>query len=152
MKALKLILAVTFVGSIVLFASGCLEENFIPDPSDPRLPKYSEDGNQIGGALVNDVAWKTNFEAGCNYTNRSFYFTNYSSGDSITIHLDGIFSEGSSKDRPLRFVVVLKKIPLLKLEDIKMLERRSFNLDGITNYAVLDDGFHAIQDSVDYFY
>lgn len=152
MKELKIILAVTFIVSLVLFASGCLEETFIPDPSDPRLPKYSEDGNQVGGALVNDVAWKTDYEANFNYTKRSFFFTNYSSGDSITIHFDGIFTEGKSKDRPLRFVVVVKKIQLSGLEDLKTLERRSFNLDGITNYAVLDDGFRAIQDSIDYFY
>lgn len=150
-SALRIILTVTIIGAIVLFASGCLEENFIPDPSDPRLPKYTEDGNQIGGALVNDVAWKTNFETGFNFTNRSFYFTNYSSGDSVTLHMDGIVNEGSIKDKPINFVVVLKNLRLEKLEDIKMLERQSLNLDGNTNYALMDDWHMTINNGVEHY-
>lgn len=153
MKKLLIILNVAIAVAVVLFLESCyLEENFIPDPSDPRLPKYTENGNQVGGALVNGLAWKTDYQVGFNYTNTSFYFIQYSSGDSVTLRIEGIFMEGKSKDRPLDFVVVLKNRRLEKLEDIKNFAGQTLVLDGSSAYAMIDNGFLTIGDSVEYYY
>lgn len=48
---------------VVLFLTSC-DAVFVPDPVDPRLPKYTEDGNNVAGALVNGDLWHnyyTNF-------------------------------------------------------------------------------------------
>jgi hypothetical protein len=116
------------------------------------VPKYTENGNQVGGALVNGIAWKTDFSIGFNFTNRAFYFTNYSSGDSVTLNLDGTFTEGANNERPLNFVVVLKNMSLHKLEDIKHLAGQTLILDANPNYALIDDGFRTIRDTVEYYY
>jgi hypothetical protein len=153
MKHLKAILTLGILGSIVFFFDSCLEEKFIPDPADPRLPKYTENGNQVGGTLINDVAWKTDFWSSIDMGwNRSFYFTNYRSGDSATLTIDGRFTEGFNKDRPLSFIVVLKNISFGKLEDIKSLDGQTLTLDGTTNYAMIDDRSWTIRDSTDHYY
>lgn len=45
---------------IVLLALGC-EPIYIPDPIDPRLPKYTQSGNNVAGALINDTLWESRF-------------------------------------------------------------------------------------------
>jgi hypothetical protein len=153
MKQLKILLTVGLLGAMTLFLYGCLlEEKFVPDPSDPRLPKYTESGNQVGGALINDVAWKTDFSTSGMGGNRSFYFTNYSSGDSVTLTLDGMFTEGINRESPISFIVVLKNMSLQKLEDIKLFNGQTFILDGKVNYVIIEDGFSTIQDSIYYYY
>lgn len=154
MKQLKILLTIGLLGAMTLFLYGCLEEKFVPDPSDPRLPKYTESGNQVGGALINDVAWKTDFSPSSIGTggNRSFYFTNYSSGDSVTLTLDGLFTEGINRGSPISFIVVLKNMSIQKLEDITHFDGQTFILDGKANYVIIEDSFWAIQDSVGYYY
>lgn len=42
---------------ISLSITGC-EEDFAGDTFDPRLPEYSEDGNNHAGAYINDEPWR----------------------------------------------------------------------------------------------
>lgn len=42
--------------SLILMV-GC-ESSFIPDPINPELPKYTEQGLDIAGAYLNDQLWK----------------------------------------------------------------------------------------------
>jgi hypothetical protein len=123
MKKLKTILTLGLISLMMFILYSCIEEKFIPDTSDQRLPKYTENGNQVGGALINNVAWKTDFWTTIDMGwNRSFYFTKYSTGDSVTLTLDGSFTEGVNKERTISFIVVLKNVSLEKLEDIKSLD------------------------------
>ena len=160
MARLKTILGIGILVTIALFFDGCLEEQFIPDPSDPRLPQYTEDGNQVAGALVNDIPWKTNFRTSIDMGwNRSFYFTAYpsyftanSSGPAAKLTLEGHYTDGDNKDRRLDFIVFLKGISISKLEDISFLNGQSVILDGKANYAIIYDPYWTIENNVDYHY
>lgn len=153
MRGFKVLLSLALVVAVIAVLPGCIEEKFIPDPSDPRLPKYTENGNQVGGALINDVAWKTDFSTNFGLQgNRSFYFTNHGAGDSVTLTLDGIVTEGTNKDAPISFIVVLKNRSLEKLEDIASMDGETFLLDGEVNQVILDDRYETIRHGVDYHY
>ena len=137
----------------ILLLNSCRQEIFVPDNTDPRLPAYTEKGNQVGGALVNNIAWKTNFFTTIDMGwNRSFYFTNYTNSDSITLDLDGSFTEGQYKDIFLDFTFVLRNISLNKFEDIEMLNGQTFTLDGIENYVIIRDFEGILKDNVHFYY
>jgi hypothetical protein len=69
---------------LLLLMQACKQENFKPDRRDSRLPKYTERGNQVGGALINNVAWKTNYKAFAFGIHHAFYMINHRDGDSLT--------------------------------------------------------------------
>jgi hypothetical protein len=134
---------------ILLTTLKSCDETFVPDPQDSRLPKYTETGNKVAGALINDVAWKTNWfvsEAGAN---RCFYFTNYAQGDSIALHLDGIYTEGPSNDAPINFTFIIKTVTQLNnVDNVKLLTGQTFQLDGRDNYVNIDDRSEMINENV----
>src|SRR6188768_698816 len=46
------------IGILAFLFTAC-ESIYIPDPIDPRLPKYTDRGNDVGGALVNGRLWRS---------------------------------------------------------------------------------------------
>ncbi len=148
---------INFLGLFLLAGalslSGCLTENFIPDIDNPNLPKYTEDGNQVGGALVNSVAWKTNYAV--NYdgpTSSVFYFTNFVKGDSVTITLGGKYNEGPKKNLPLNFLISIKGLQLNSINEIKNLTGQAYVLDGTQNQAICSDYFQTLKTNKDAYY
>lgn len=135
MKNRHLLLAATFL------VSGCLKERFTPDKTDPRLPAYTEKGNQVGGALLNNLAWRTTYKnLGTNGTRQAFFLENYEAGDSLVIRLRGETLEGTPQG-PVEFAFVLRGVPVRRWSDVGKLDGRTFALDGARNYALLrDDG------------
>lgn len=123
----------------LLLLTRCSNEKFIPDPNDARLPRYTEEGNMVGGALVNDVAWKTRRESKALGVYEAFYFTNYANGDSVTLDLQGKFTEGQMKDRTFDFFLVFKGMQLKNITDLIAFEGRTFTLDGMNNYVIVYD-------------
>ncbi|MEO5976725.1 MAG: hypothetical protein ABIS36_11540 [Chryseolinea sp.] len=82
----------TFVVLVLLSAMSC-EPLYIPDPIDPRLPKYTESGNNVAGALINDQLWKSDIEYGWFggfYEPDVYYIVN---GDSLVIDFRGGMGE-----------------------------------------------------------
>lgn len=139
--------------SSVLALSGCLIEKFNPDPDNPNLPKYTEEGNQVGGALVNKVAWKTDYAV--NYdgpTASVFYFTNFSEGDSVMVTLSGKYNEGTKKNFPLDFLISIKGLQLGSTDEIKNLKGRTFLLDGVQNQAICLDSFESLKTHKDKYF
>jgi hypothetical protein len=124
---------------LIVIVAACRKEGFVPDPDDARLPKYTESGNMVGGALVNDVAWKTRWESKTQGEYKAFYFTNYPAGDSVTLDLQGIFIEGPNRDREFDFLLVFKGIQIRNVDDLKAFEGRTFALNGQNNYVVIND-------------
>ncbi|MCA4898481.1 MAG: hypothetical protein ACK514_04355 [Bacteroidota bacterium] len=152
MKTTIRFLNVLLVGWVFAF-SGCLKEKFVPDNDIPSIPKYTEEGNQVGGALVNKTAWKTNFAVNFDGpTRRSFYFTNHSKGDSVTIHLDGIFNEGTKKDKPLNFQINLKGTQIKNIDDLMQWKGKVFSLDAAENQAACIDFFRVLNDQYERYY
>ena len=94
--------------------------------------------------LVNRAAWKTHFFISEMGTNRSFYFTNYSNGDSITLTIEGNFTEGLAKDKILIFNINMKNLQLTNLDGVKDLKGKIITLNGQNNSAMLRDYFQAL--------
>ena len=152
MTKLKLIITLSILGFLITKSIGC-KKRFIPDPVDPRLPKYTEDGNQVAGALINETAWKTDWGLKGEWGgNRSFYFTNYPAGDSITLTIDGLYIEGPDKNAEISFVFVIKNMELKNTDDLPSLKGQTFKLDGINEYAVMNDINRTAPRVVNYFY
>jgi hypothetical protein len=126
---------------MLLKVSGCLEEKFVPDPNDPRLPKYTESGNEIAGALISNMSWKTDFQLYIDMpSNYAFYISNYPNADSLIIQLLGTINDGKNKGAPIDFSVGIKGTGVKAYHDLKNLKNRVFTIDGKTNYSTLDDG------------
>lgn len=150
MKQLQRIVSAGVLGIVVSLLSGCAKEAFTPDPHDPRLPMYTEGGNQVGGALINNVSWKTSLNSV--EGNKAFYFTDCPTGDSLTVHLNGIFNEGSHKNAPVNFTVVIKNTSLDTYQDLEELESTELVLDGTQNYVILKDYEWFFETGVYYYY
>ncbi len=71
----------------IVFLIAC-DNIFVPDPIDPRLPKYTEEGYETGGAFINDSLWKS--------VNDSRHITIWKKQDSIVIMLEGRFKSKST--------------------------------------------------------
>lgn len=119
--------------------SGCGEEIFEPDPRDPRLPKYTEKGNQIGGALINNQPWRTNYKCFFGGCSDAFFLTNYSSGDSISVEMTGQILEGIDSGAFVILHFVLRNRHVRKVGEITKLRAARFILDGTDNYGMIED-------------
>ena len=61
MKPKKRILFFLITALVGISIQSCIDlrdSDFFPDDEDSRLPKYSENGYDIAGALLNDDAWR----------------------------------------------------------------------------------------------
>ena len=81
----------------LLVFAGC-EDSFRPDPVDPRLPKYSEEGKNTAGALVNGKVWRAVGNCsfmGCSNDLNLLYYENSAGGiDSVGLSISGNFING----------------------------------------------------------
>jgi len=125
---------------VLLKVSGCREEKFVPDPNDPRLPKYTERGNEVAGALISDMAWKTNFktffDAPPGY---AFYIYNYPNKDSLIVMILGTINDGKNKGMPIDIFIGIKGAGVKVYRELKNLKNKIFTIDGKTNYSTLED-------------
>lgn len=67
-----------FFTTLLAYLSSC-EPVVVPDPIDPRLPKYTETGDNAAGAVVNDAIWESTAYQGWFTSNEQSYiyaFTN----------------------------------------------------------------------------
>lgn len=135
---LAVVLSLVAVAFIATFSS-CRDEVFEPDPDDPRLPRYTEKGNEIGGALINDTAWKTNFERYFTGAAEVFFIKNYADGDSVVVEMTGRMYEGLDSGALINLHFVLRDLEILKVRDVTTLRGQRFMLDGSSNYGVIED-------------
>lgn len=64
---------------------------FVPDPIDPRLPKYTEDGNNAAGAFIGDNVWTSIMES--DFPDTTYHepvIFLYSQNDSLRVIFDGV--------------------------------------------------------------
>lgn len=133
----------TIITLLILFACG---GEFIPDPIDPRLPRYSEEGKNTAGCFINNEVWQAIGEADspANSRNQYLQFTFTADNNTIGINIGGY--QGKSVDSlstyvELAFIVDNRDTQIQSIEE---LEGRTFVLDG-------DQSFGRIIDSRDFF-
>jgi hypothetical protein len=116
-----------FLVVIFLIVSAC-NGIFIPDPIDPRIPKYTDEGNNVAGAFVNDSIWKSVLKVGFNFVSDRPYITVWPQSDSLSLSFIGSISEESSS---IEFH--LKGLNITKFTDLLVLNGQKIQLDGINN-------------------
>lgn len=110
-----------------LVLNGC-NGIFVPDPIDPRIPKYTEDGNNVSGAFINDNIWKSIVTTGFLYSYNQPLITSWQESDSLVLRFNGDTAGESSS---IEFHLTGLKIS--KFEDLVTLDRNKIQLDGIKN-------------------
>lgn len=103
------------------------EGTFVPDPINPRLPKYTEDGNGVAGALVNNDIWKSQVEFFI-YSYDEPYIIISPEQDNISIKFNGITNEDNAS---IKFD--LTGLQITKFEDLLKLEGKKITLDESKN-------------------
>lgn len=114
---------------ILLLLSGC-GEVYIPDPVELRIPKYTEDGNQVAGAIINGESWKTAYDcgflAGCYFPLQISSFPN---ADSLVLVFHGSLQEGLNRGKSLDIKFVLKNQTIEDFWDLLQLKDSLFVVD-----------------------
>jgi hypothetical protein len=139
---MKLQIHTRFWATILLLLNGC-EPVWIPDPIDPRLPKYTENGNGVAGALVNGKLWKAvrycYFDfGGCDGV---LSFQPNSDG-SLSASIDGSMA---GEDHEVTFEFKLADQPFATLADKLSLSNKKFILGDVNTVAIYDAQAPCIQ-------
>lgn len=116
-----------FLVVVFLIAVGC-NGIFIPDPIDPRIPKYTDEGNNVAGAFVDNNIWESVVQGGFNYASDKPYLTVWTENDSLSLSFNGNISEESSS---IEFH--LKGLNIAKFADLLVLNGQKIQLDSIDN-------------------
>jgi len=126
---------------VCLFLSAC-NGIFIPDPIDPRIPKYTEEGNNVAGAFVDNNIWKSVIQIGFNYVSDNPHITLWPGNDSLLLCFTGSISGESSS---IKFY--LKGLNLTKYSDLTTLNGKKIQLDGINNIGYYIENDTPLTDS-----
>jgi hypothetical protein len=109
---------------------------YIPDPIDPRLPKYTENGNDVAGAFVNKDCWTTVERFGFQTTSYKPYIITSAITDSLVIQFSG---KMSYEYATIEFH--LKGLNIRKFDDLILLKNKKIQLDGVMNFGVVTDSY-----------
>ena len=127
---MKNFIKIFIFSATTIFLISC--EKFIPDPIDPRLSRYTEDGRNISSALINDKVWIAKGKAywmwrlGYDYEH---YFTYQPKND--TLFLD---FKAHNSDSNIKFVFVGYGITSVK--ELNLLRDKKIPINGESFYAV----------------
>jgi len=106
---------------------------FIPDPIDPRIPKYTEDGNNVAGAFINDNIWESIVKIGFPSVYNEPFITASQEKDSLVLKFFGnTLGESSSID------FHLTGLNITSFGELVVLKGQKIQLDGIkyTGYYI----------------
>jgi hypothetical protein len=126
----------TFFAIFLLTLVSC-KGVFILDPIDPRLPKYTEEGNNVAGAFVNQDVWKSVVGFGLNSSRYKPYLTVYSNKDSLVLSFDGQIVKGENVLADSYITFHLKDLNIHTFSDLKNLKNKIIQLDGVKNYSAI---------------
>lgn len=114
---------------IALAAMAC-NGIFVPDPIDPRLPKYTESGNNVAGAFVNNQVWESTVTWGLyDYSDTPEFYV-WPEKDSVVIRFSG-----NTGDESAYIEFHLKDWDITEFEDVSKLSGLKIELDGEENSA-----------------
>lgn len=117
--------------TVVLLAS--CDSIFVPDPIDPRLPKYTEKGNNVAGAYIDGMIWESEEEVVSIpflhlYTVDKPYLDVWKEKDSIRMQFNGSLAEEEA-----RVEFYLTGLGISEFNDLPKLEGQKIQLDGVVN-------------------
>lgn len=101
---------------------------FILDPIDPRLPKYTDSGNDAAGALVNKEVWKSLVKSQSELP----FITNFLANDSLVLHF-----EGAIADTAAIMVFYFTGLGIQSFDNLILLKNKKISLDGLRNVGLL---------------
>lgn len=117
---------------------------FVPDPIVPVLPKYSAQGYNAAGAMVNGSVWRAISNCGFGGCRNNLNF--YSDTDSLGVELrfDGelLHEDINVNTERFYFSVFLDSVQLLEKDDLELLRGRKFDLGSTNHYAEVFDYVH----------
>jgi hypothetical protein len=105
------------------------------------LPVYSENGDDVAGALINDTVWISRARNCLFCYHFSFFISTDVKGDSTTFLFNGSYSPYSIKftdtGRTIQtsLYAVVKGLKIENQDSLLKLNNRSFLLDGVKNYS-----------------
>ena len=108
----------------------------VPDPIDPRIPKYTEVGNDVAGAFVNANVWQSIVYSSLSYTVNEPEITAYTGKDSLSVRFTGNIS---GEDRRIEFHI--KGFHLDELDDLLKLNGQKIQLDGLNASAYYSEDY-----------
>jgi hypothetical protein len=127
------------------------ESTFIVDPFDPRVPQYSEEGANTGGAYINQEPWRIRkrtvysifSDSPSTIGILSIYIAPDSSGSFIALQGGDILSGPNQSGQSCSVGFFLKDRLLRDHSDLRLLEGQRINLDGLENFGqiVYDNKF-----------
>lgn len=119
---------------------------FIPDPLDPRLPRYSEEGKNTAGCFINGEIWRAIGEADSPADSRNQYLQLTFTADNNTLGINMGGYLGKSVDSLSTYVELVFIVDNrdTQFQSIRELRGQTFTLDG-------DQSFGRIIDSRDFF-
>lgn len=112
---------------ILFIIIGC-EGIFIPDPIDPRIPKYTEEGNNVAGAIIDNKIWESVMTIGFPYVYDQPFIRLWQLNDSLSLRFSG---STAGENSSIEFH--LSGLNITKFEDLVALEGHKIQLDGIKN-------------------
>lgn len=135
-EKLRISLLGIFAFSILLMAC---DASWIPDPIDPRLPMYTENGINTAGAIVNGELWRSRVDQQIfGSINATPYVDFTTNKDSLVI----IFL-GDSKNLPVREITfTIKNENIQNAADFLKLRGRVIPLDGLQNTVSVFDYYN----------
>lgn len=107
---------------------------FIPDPIDPRLPMYTETGNNAAGAIINDQIWKGVVEKSLFFVSGAPQVNLYDEGDSLVIQFSGI---RNNQAEIIKFHI--EGIQINALLNLTTLDNTKIILNGIDNFGAIEN-------------
>lgn len=99
----------------------------MPDPIDPRLPKYTESGNNVAGAFINNNVWKSMV---------SYNFMSITDEPSVVIFSskDSLVMQFAGQSNTYPYIeFCLSGLKVHTFDDLMLLKNKKISLDGLKN-------------------
>jgi len=113
---------------VIFFITIACDGIFVPDPIDPRIPKYTEEGNNVAGAVIDNKIWESVMKVGFLSVNDQPFIRLWQMNDSLSLRFSG---STSGENSFLEFHIT--GLNITKFEDLVTLEGQKIQLDGIKN-------------------
>jgi hypothetical protein len=123
---------------------------YIYDPLELKVPKYTEVGRNDAGAIINNDLWTSlreyYFICGfpCNPNNVHCNITTYLNGDSVFIDLEGFMREGVNSQKIYMIRFVLKNNNIQDTTQLSRIKDKKYDLGSVNAQAYL---LNSIDDS-----